>query len=440
MTVLVWAGFIILVLLILAFDLGAFSRGSHRVISARQALFRTGVYFALSCLFTVFVYYAYENHWFELGRWETSTPAAAANPESSSEKAVTTTSTEATASVENSTADKNTAATPPEAGQLTDGQPAGGQSTDAHPTDAHSTSAESSPAHSNSSGHAKHHRFEIAFPFEPSASSGDSDEEPTGLPENGSEAAIMYFTGYLVEQSLSMDNIFVIALILSFFQVPAAYQHRVLFWGIIGALVMRGVMIALGAAIIQRFDWVIYIFGALLIYTAVKMLFAHDEELDLEQNRLVKFIRRIIPVYPGFVGDHFFTKLDGKLAVTPLFVALMMVESTDLLFAVDSIPAVFGITQDPFLVFSSNVFAILGLRSLYFALVDLLDRFRFLKYSLVAILFFVGSKMLAHHYIVFSPFVSLFVIAIFLGLGIGASFVVPAPPHEEKVEPAQEPS
>jgi tellurite resistance protein TerC len=415
MTVLVWAGFIILVLLILAFDLGAFSRGSHRVISARQALFRTGVYFALSCLFTVFVYYAYEYHWFELGRWEPSITEAASSSETSSEKASNHNSTEAASSGENSTANEKTAATPPESSQPT-------------------------PAHSNSSGHAKHQRVEIAFPFEPSANSGDSDEEPTGLPENGSEAAIMYFTGYLVEQSLSMDNIFVIALILSFFQVPAAYQHRVLFWGIIGALVMRGVMIALGAAIIQRFDWVIYIFGALLIYTAVKMLFAHDEELDLEQNRLVKFIRRIIPVYPGFVGDHFFTKLDGKLAVTPLFVALMMVESTDLLFAVDSIPAVFGITQDPFLVFSSNVFAILGLRSLYFALVDLLDRFRFLKYSLVAILFFVGSKMLAHHYIVFSPFVSLFVIAIFLGLGIGASFVVPAPPHEEKVEPAQEPS
>ncbi len=435
MTVLVWAGFIILVLLILAFDLGAFSRGSHRVISARQALFRTGVYFALSCLFTVFVYYAYENHWFELGRWETSNSEAAASPESSREKALTNTSTEAATSLDNSRADEKTTATPPESGQST-----GGQSTDGQPTPAQHSHAQSTPAHSNSSGHAKHHRLEIAFPFEPSASSHDSDEEPTGLPENGSEAAIMYFTGYLVEQSLSMDNIFVIALILSFFQVPAAYQHRVLFWGIIGALVMRGVMIALGAAIIQRFDWVIYIFGALLIYTAVKMLFAHDEELDLEQNRLVKFIRRIIPVYPGFVGDHFFTKLDGKLAVTPLFVALMMVESTDLLFAVDSIPAVFGITQDPFLVFSSNVFAILGLRSLYFALVDLLDRFRFLKYSLVAILFFVGSKMLAHHYIVFSPFVSLFVIAIFLGLGIGASFVVPAPPHKEKVEPAQEPS
>jgi tellurite resistance protein TerC len=408
MTAVVWGGFIILVLLILAFDLGAFSRGSHRVISARQALFRTGVYFMLSCLFTVFVYFAYENHWFELGRWEPAAVAEEAAP-----------ATEAPAETEPANTDF--------------------AKTDSPQTDPGSSDPKVTGDQTVAADKTSHRRIEIAFPFEGSTHE-DHGDEATGLPEDGREAATMYFTGYLVEQSLSMDNIFVIALILSFFQVPAAYQHRVLFWGILGALVMRGVMIALGAAIIHQFDWVIYFFGALLIYTAIKMLFAQDEELDLEQNRLVKLIRRIVPVYPGFVGDHFFTKLNGKLAVTPLFVALMMVESTDLLFAVDSIPAVFGITQDPFLVFSSNVFAILGLRSLYFALVDLLDRFRYLKYSLVAILFFVGSKMIAHHYITFSPIVSLLVIAICLGLGIGASFVIPAPPHEEKAEPAQEPS
>ena len=264
---------------------------------------------------------------------------------------------------------------------------------------------------------------ELRFPFEPELSEG----EVNGLPAGGRDAATMFFTGYLVEQSLSMDNIFVIALILGFFQVPAAYQHRVLFWGILGALVMRGVMIGLGAAIIDSFSWVIYVFGGLLIYTSIKMAFSGEDQLDFEESKLVRLARRFFHVHPGFVQDRFFVRHDGKWAITPLFLALMIIESTDLLFAVDSIPAVFGITHDPFLVFTSNVFAILGLRSLYFALADLLDKFRFLKYSLVVILAFVGVKMLAHAYIAISPLVSLAVIALMLAIGIGASWLVPPP-------------
>jgi tellurite resistance protein TerC len=258
------------------------------------------------------------------------------------------------------------------------------------------------------------------------------------MPVTGTDAATMFFTGYLVEQSLSMDNIFVIALILTFFQVPAAYQHRVLFWGILGALVMRGVMIGLGAAIIHAFDWVIYVFGALLIFTAYKMAFSGDDHLNFEDNKLVSLVRRFFRVNPGFVQDRFFVKVDGHWAMTPLFLSLIIVESTDLLFAVDSIPAVFGITRDPFLVFTSNVFAILGLRSLYFALADLLDKFRYLKYSLVVILAFVGLKMLAHKYVGISPLVSLSVIALMLAVGIGASWVIPGPPEPPADAPLKE--
>ncbi|OYW20646.1 MAG: hypothetical protein B7Z55_06970 [Planctomycetales bacterium 12-60-4] len=244
----------------------------------------------------------------------------------------------------------------------------------------------------------------------------------------------MYFTGYLVEQSLSMDNIFVIALILGFFKVPAAYQHRVLYWGIMGALVMRGVMIGLGAQLIHAFDWIIYVFGALLVYTAWKMLGSDDDHLDPEDSRTLKLVRRFIHVHPGFDGEKFFTTIDNVWGATPLFMSLVIVETTDLIFAVDSIPAVFGITRDPFLVFTSNVFAILGLRSLYFALADLLDKFRFLKFSLVAILAFVGIKMLIHSVVEISPLVSLTVIGVFLGLGIGASWYLPEAPEPKKAD------
>jgi len=216
---------------------------------------------------------------------------------------------------------------------------------------------------------------------------------------NGRDAAVLFFTGWLIEQSLSLDNIFVIALIFAYFQVPRIYQHRTLFWGILGALIMRGAMIAAGAALIHRFEWIVYLFGGLLIVTAVKMLLAQHDEVHPERNPLVKLARRLYPVSSGFEQERFFTRLHGRRAITPLFLVLLMVESTDVLFAVDSIPAIFAITSDPFLVFTSNVFAILNLRSLYFALAGLMEKFRYLKTSLVFILAFVGAKMmLSLHY------------------------------------------
>ena len=339
---LVWAAFVGLVLCILAFDLGIFSRES-KALSARAALVRTTVYFVLALLFTVFVYFAYEHHLGGLGIY----------PE---------------------------------------------------------------PEHIAGNGH-----------------------QASDLPENGWEAAAQFFMGYILEQSLSIDNIFVIALILSYFQVPAAYQHRVLLWGILGALVMRGVMISLGIALIERFAFTMYFFGALLLFTAFKMLFAGEGEVDFEKSRMVRLTRRVFRLHPSFVQDHFFTRIEGKLAMTPMFLALVIVETTDLVFAVDSIPAVIGLTQDPFLVFTSNVFAILGLRSLYFALADLLGRFHYLKYSLVAILAFVGIKMLIHDFLHGIPtslttLISLGFIAVSLAIGIGASLLIPEAhdvPHDD---------
>lgn len=211
---------------------------------------------------------------------------------------------------------------------------------------------------------------------------------------DGKTAAMQFFTAWLVEQSLSLDNIFVIAIIFTFFKVPQALQHRVLFWGIMGALIMRGLMIALGAALIASFSWINYLFGALLMYAAAKILFVKGDSIDPTQNILFRAAKSIFPVSPDFDGQKFFTHLNnGKLAITPLFLVLLVIESTDVLFAVDSIPAVFAITQDPFLVFTSNIFAILNLRSLYFALAVLMDKFSLLKYALVVILFFVAIKL-----------------------------------------------
>jgi tellurite resistance protein TerC len=210
----------------------------------------------------------------------------------------------------------------------------------------------------------------------------------------GLEAAKLFLTGYLVEKSLSMDNVFVIALIFGFFAVPAKYQHRVLFWGILGALVMRGAMIAVGAQLIHSVSWIIYVFGGFLVLTAIKMAFMSSATIDPEKNLLIRLVRRLMPVSAEYDGQKFFTRLNGRRVATPLFLALVMVEFTDLVFAVDSIPAIFAITADPFLVLTSNVFAILGLRALYFCLARLIHRFRYLKPALVAILAFVGVKML----------------------------------------------
>jgi len=242
-----------------------------------------------------------------------------------------------------------------------------------------------------------------------------------GQPLDGHTAALQFLTGYLLEQSLSLDNVFVIALIFSYFRVPLAYQHRVLFWGILGALVMRGAMIGLGAALITRFDWIIYVFGGILILTAVRMLLAGNEEPDPGKSPVIRLARHIYPVTPEMHAERFFVQLNGRRAATPLFLVLLMVESSDVLFAVDSIPAIFAVTQDPFLVFTSNVFAILGLRNLYFAIAPLLNRFKYLKQSLVFILAFVGVKMILAHTQPIPTITSLSLIIGILGVGILAS-------------------
>jgi tellurite resistance protein TerC len=210
----------------------------------------------------------------------------------------------------------------------------------------------------------------------------------------GREEAVQFTTGYLIELSLSLDNILVIALIFSAFRVPTQHQHRVLFWGILGALVMRGVMIAVGAALIREFDWVLYVFGVFLVSTGIKMLFAEKGNVEPEKTLAVRFLRRIFPVAPQFQGEKFFTRLDRQFALTPLALVLVLVETTDLIFAVDSVPAVFAITKKAFIVFTSNVFAILGLRSLYFLLAGAIGHFRYLKIGLSVVLVFIGAKML----------------------------------------------
>jgi tellurite resistance protein TerC len=238
---------------------------------------------------------------------------------------------------------------------------------------------------------------------------------------DGKSAALQFFAGYLLEYSLSLDNVFVIALIFAHFRIPLAYQHRVLFWGVLGALLLRGVMIGLGAALIARFAWIVYVFGGILILTAFRLLMAGQEDLDPEHHFVVRIAHRLYPVTTDLHGQRFFVEVAGRRAVTPLFLVLLMVESSDVLFAVDSIPAIFAVTQDPFLVFTSNVFAILGLRSLYFAIAPLMDRFRYLKLSLVFILGFVGLKMILVHFWPIPIDVSLWVIIGILSLGVLAS-------------------
>jgi tellurite resistance protein TerC len=243
----------------------------------------------------------------------------------------------------------------------------------------------------------------------------------------GKTAMTQYLTGWLTEYSLSIDNIFVIALVFSHFRVQPQHQHRVLFWGIMGALFLRGIMIWAGVALVRQFEWVLVVFGLLLLFTAIKMVMAKEsnDEFDEEHNFLVRMTRKIIPISPKFDEQKFFTKIDGKRMATPLFLVLLVVEGTDVIFAVDSIPAILGITQDPFLVFSSNVFAIMGLRSLYFALASLRDKFAHLKFSLGAILFYVGGKMIYEYFsgAHVSSAISLSVIAVSLAVGVGTSIV-----------------
>lgn len=249
---------------------------------------------------------------------------------------------------------------------------------------------------------------------------------------SGPEKALEFFTGYVIEKSLSVDNVFVFALLFSYFSVPREYQHKVLFWGILGALIMRATMIGLGAILITKFAWIIYIFGAFLILTGLKMIFKKDEELHPEQNPIVRWFKRVFPVTKEYRGDHLFVREKGILFATPLFVVLLCVEVTDVIFAVDSIPAIFAVTKDPFIVYTSNVFAILGLRSLYFALAGMMHKFHYLKLGLGFVLVFVGIKMLlAHTTYKLDTLLSLAVVGLILATSVVASLLRRAPENGE---------
>jgi len=343
----IWVAFIGFVLLMLALDLGVFHRKAH-VVSVKEALAWSAVWLAMGMLFSVFVYFAYENRWFGLG---TIVDAV------------------------------------------------------------------------------------------------------DGLTNDGATATEKYLTGYVVEKSLSVDNIFVIAMIFSAFAVPQLYQHRVLFWGVLGALLLRGAMIGAGAKVIAEYHWVLYLFAVFLILTAIKMLFLKTEHTDPNKNMVVRWTRRLFPVTARLHGEHFMVRAGapasyeseipgapkipdevvdqarpGTLLLTPLALALVMVEATDLVFAVDSIPAIFAITGDPFLVFTSNVFAMLGLRSLYFALAGMVKKFRYLKVSLALVLMVVGVKMLLAEWLklTLGKHFNLYLLAVVLSIlaaGVAASIL-----------------
>lgn len=250
----------------------------------------------------------------------------------------------------------------------------------------------------------------------------------------GGGTAIEYFTGYVIEYSLSVDNVFVFTLIFAAFAVPRHLQHRVLFWGIVGALVMRLIMIVAGASLIAQYHWVLYVFGAFLVFTGIRMLIARGEvEAHPENNVLVRFARRHLRVTDDFHEQSFFVRTTAGIAATPLFLALLVVEFSDLVFAVDSIPAVFAVTTDPFVVFTSNAFAILGLRSLYFLLAEAAARFRYLKVGLALILVFVGAKLLVAEFLKIPSLVSLAIVVSILGLAVGISLLRPEPHVADRV-------
>jgi len=271
---------------------------------------------------------------------------------------------------------------------------------------------------------------------------GQHVDRVDGVVNDGRLAAVKFFTGYIIEVSLSADNVFVIAMIFEHMRVPAKLQHRVLFWGILGALVMRGTMIGLGAQLVSRYHWVLYVFGVFLVYTALKMLWTKSDEMaDPDEALVMRLIRRVFPVCEDYRESRFLVRDAGRWMLTPLAVSLVLVETTDLIFAVDSIPAIFAITTDPFIVFTSNVFAILGLRSLYFALSSAIAKFRYLKVSLAAILGLVGLKMLAAEWLkdVIGPsfnFYLLGIVAVILGIGVLASIIVTRR-EDRQAEPAK---
>jgi tellurite resistance protein TerC len=248
----------------------------------------------------------------------------------------------------------------------------------------------------------------------------------------GPTAGLEFLTGYLIEQALSVDNIFVFVLIFTYFSVPKRFQHRILFWGILGALILRGTMIGMGTFLIHRFEWILYVFGAFLVYTGIRMAMVEEQGIDVEANPVIKYLRRLLPITTRYHGQRFFVRepVEGKsgatkLVATPLFVVLVMVETTDVVFAVDSIPAIFAVTTDPFLVYTSNVCAILGLRSLYFLLAGIVDKFRFLQLGLSLVLVFVGGKMLIADFFKIPIGASLGVVAGILAISVIASLLFP---------------
>jgi tellurite resistance protein TerC len=243
--------------------------------------------------------------------------------------------------------------------------------------------------------------------------------------ERGAGSALEFLTGYIIEESLSVDNLFVFLLIFSYFAVPSPYQHSVLFWGIIGAMVLRAIFIVAGVALIEKFEWVIYVFGAILIVSGVKMGLEKEKEIHPEQNPVLRLFRKLMPVTNEYEGGKFFVRRNGRMFATPLLLVLLVVETTDLIFAVDSIPAVLAITRDQFIVYTSNIFAVLGLRSLYFALKGVMDLFHHLHYGLSAILVFVGAKMILSHYVRIPIGIALGAVAAILVVSVAASLIWP---------------
>jgi len=246
----------------------------------------------------------------------------------------------------------------------------------------------------------------------------------------GKTSALQFITGYVVEESLSIDNLFVFLVLFRFFRVPREYQHKVLLWGVMGALVMRLLFILLGVSLLERFEFLIYVFGAILVYSGIGLLRDSEPDVDPDKNLILKIFRRFFPVVPEFEGDKFFVRREGRRMATPLFLALIVVATTDLIFAVDSIPAILAITRDAFIVYTSNVFAILGLRSLYFALEHFFSLFRFLHYGLAIVLMLVGLKMLTSHFYEPSLVVTLGVVVLILGASVAASLIWPEKAEE----------
>jgi tellurite resistance protein TerC len=256
----------------------------------------------------------------------------------------------------------------------------------------------------------------------------------------GSEKALEFTAGYLIEKALSVDNIFVFLLLFGSFHVPAAYQHRVLVWGILGALVMRAIFIAAGAALLATFHWIIYVFGALLLVTGLKMLRTGDEPVHPERNPLFRLFARVVPSVPEYHSARFWVRIDGRLVATPLLLVLIAIESSDLVFAVDSIPAIFAVSRDPFIVFTSNIFAILGLRSMFFLLAGVMHRFHYLKTGLALVLAFVGTKMLVNGFFPIPIVVSLAVVAALIGSSIALSLLLPPRSSHSSADAAVGPS